>query len=313
MAHPMFSSNTPTKVDGTASSRVRRLIVMTRIPEAGRVKTRLIPVLGAEGAATLHEALLRKTLHFADQHSQKTDVYVEVRYTGGTLSSIEAFSSGLTGTWREQQGTDLGRRMQLAIEEAFVEGSRQVIVIGTDCPDLSPEILDDAWRQLDHNDVVLGPATDGGYYLIGVNQPDVRLFFGIDWGTESVFRQTLERCREMRVSVGLLAPLTDIDEAENLIICRRIGASFRNCVPQEQHGLLSIIVPTLNEADQLAATLADLATRLDCEVIVADGGSSDGTVELAKQLGCRVVTANRGRGRQMNAGAAMAQIGRAHV
>lgn len=307
MAHPMISSDTHMKVDGTASHRVRRLIVMTRIPEAGRVKTRLIPVLGAEGAATLHEALLLKTLHHAELHSRKSDVEVEVRYTGGTSSSVEAFSSGLTGTWREQQGTDLGRRMQLAIEEAFIEGSRQVIVIGTDCPDLSPEILSDAWRELDQNDVVLGPATDGGYYLIGVNQPDVRLFLGVDWGTENVFRQTIKRCRESQVTVGLLPPLTDIDEAENLIICRRMGADFQECLPEAEPGLLSIIVPTLNEVDQLEATVGQLTKHPDCEVIVADGGSHDGTVELAKQLGCRVVQTNRGRGRQMNAGAALAR------
>lgn len=291
----------------TASPRARRLIVMTRIPEAGRVKTRLIPTLGSEGAATVHEALLRKTLQHADQHSLKSEVDVDVRFTGGTVSAIETLCSNLNGTWREQRGTDLGERMQLAIEEAFVEGARQVVVIGTDCPDLSPEILEAAWRQLDEQDVVLGPSTDGGYYLVGVNQPNEGLFRGIDWGTENVLRQTLDRCRELRVSVGLLAPLTDVDEAENLIICRRLGADFSNCFPQEQRGLLSIIVPTLDEGEQLEATVGDLASRSDCEVIVVDGGSADNTVELATQLGCRVVTTKRGRGRQMNAGAAIAR------
>ena len=295
------------KVDHAVRSPVRRLIVMTRIPEAGRVKTRLIPVLGAEGAATLHEALLRRTLYNANAHFVKSAVEVEIRFTGGTSTSVEYFATDLKGTWREQQGTDLGRRMQLAIEDAFAEGHRQVVVIGTDCPDLSPDILDTAWAELDRQDVVLGPATDGGYYLVGVNQPDVRLFLNIDWGTENVLRQTLERCRAMRVSVGLLAPLTDIDEAENLVLCRRVGADFRDCLPHEQPGLLSIVVPTLNEVVQLEATLGDLVRHPHCEVIVADGGSSDGTVELAKQLGCRVVNANQGRGRQMNAGAALAR------
>lgn len=307
MAHLDINSATPMKVDVTASPRVRRLIIMTRIPDAGRVKTRLIPVLGSEGAATLHEALLRRTLHHAELHSRKSDVDVEVRFTGGTALSIETLSLGLTGTWREQQGTDLGRRMQLAIEDAFAEGHRQVVVIGTDCPDLSHEILSNAWRELVRNDVVLGPATDGGYYLIGVNQPDIRLFLGVDWGTENVLRQTMERCREMQFTVGLLHPLTDIDEAENLVVCRRLGTDLQACLPQTQQGLLSIIVPTLNEVDQLEATVGPLVKHPRCEVIVADGGSSDGTVDVAQRLGCRVVQANRGRGRQMNAGAAMAR------
>jgi rSAM/selenodomain-associated transferase 2/rSAM/selenodomain-associated transferase 1 len=283
----------------------RRLIVMTRIPEARRVKTRLIPALGPEGAATLHASLLRRTLHIANLHSRASAVELEVRFTGGTPTSVEALSSERIGNWREQQGADLGGRMHRAIETAFVEGARHVLVIGTDCPDLSPEILSDAWRQLERNDVVLGPAADGGYYLIGMNRPDVRFFLGIDWGTERVLSQTMNRCRELGVSVGLLPKLTDIDEAENLVFCRRAGQDFKDCLPQERKGLLSIVIPTLNEVGQLEATLGPIVQHPHCEVIIADGGSTDGTMDLARKLGCRVVTANRGRGRQMNAGAAL--------
>lgn len=283
----------------------RRLIVMTRIPEPGRVKTRLIPTLGPEGAAALHAALLRRTLHIANLHSQQSAVDLEVRFTGGTTASVEGFPMDRVGNWREQLGADLGERMHRAIETACVEGARHVLVIGTDCPDLSPEILSDAWRQLERHDVVLGPAADGGYYLIGMMRPDVRFFLGIDWGTERVLSQTQDRCRDLQVSVGLLPLLTDIDEAENLVLCRRSGADFVDCLPQEQSGLLSIVIPTLNEEGQLEATLEPIMQHPNCDVIIADGGSTDGTVDLARKLGCRVVTANRGRGRQMNAGAAL--------
>ncbi len=307
MAQPALHPDvSPTPVE-TASASVRRLIVMTRIPEAGRVKTRLIPALGPEGAAALHAALLRRTLHLANLHSQQSAVDLEVHFTGGTTTSADRFPIERVGNWREQQGADLGERMHRAIETACVEGARHVLVIGTDCPDLSLEVLSDAWKQLERYDVVLGPAADGGYYLIGMNRPNDGLFQGVDWGSERVFSQTQQRCRDWGLSVGLLSTLTDIDEAENLVSCRRSGADFDDCLPRVQQGLLSIVIPTLNEVGQLEATLGPIVQHPQCEVIIADGGSTDGTVDIARQLGCRVVTANRGRGRQMNAGAALSR------
>ncbi len=296
----------------SASVSARRLIVMTRIPETGRVKTRLIPALGASAATAVHTTLLRRTLRIADQHkatqhSRQLSVDVEVRFTGGDSNAAAGFSAECAGNWRAQEGDDLGQRMHGAIETALNEGARHVVVIGTDCPDLSPEILSDAWQQLEQHDVVLGPAADGGYYLIGMNQPEPRIFAGIDWGTERVLGQTKERCRDLKMSVGLLSTLADIDEAENLVFLRRLGINLSDSLPQQQSGLLSVVIPSLNEASQLEATLKPIMQNARCEVIIADGGSTDATVELAKKLGCRVVTANRGRGRQMNAGAALSR------
>ncbi len=306
MAGQRSNLNHPTMQIATPSIVVRRLIIMTRIPEAGRVKTRLIPVLGSDGAAALHAALLRKTLHIVNVHAQESAVEVEVRFTGGNSASVESLDTAGTPIWREQQGTDLGDRMHTAITTAFSEGATAVLVIGTDCPDLTPDVLTRAWHSLDHSDLVLGPADDGGYFLIGMKQPEARLFAGVDWGTEHVLRQTRNRCREWGKSCSLLPVLSDIDEAENLIVCRRFESDFAECLPQQQAGLLSVVIPTLNEIGQLETTLTPILSHPECEVIIADGGSTDGTVELARRLGCRVITANRGRGRQMNAGAALA-------
>lgn len=304
----LISSQCESPVNSTSRlpDRVRRLIVMTRIPEAGRVKTRLIPGVGAEGAAAVHHALLERTLRTADLHqASRTDIGVDVRFTGNN-EAVDAFRIG-SAVWREQQGNNLGERMHLAISAAIEEVARAVVVIGTDCPDISLEILDRAWNMLDSHDLVLGPAEDGGYYLIAIKQPDARIFEGIAWGTEHVLRQTLDRCRALHKTVGLLPALGDIDEAENLIACRRIASGFENCLPQAQPGLLSVIIPTLNEAGQLESTLQPLLREPDCEIIVVDGGSTDDTVERAKQLGCRVVLGNRGRGKQLNAGAALSR------
>lgn len=284
----------------------RRLIVMTRIPEAGRVKTRLIPVLGPDGAEAVHTALLRRTLRIAEQHARQTNVAVEVRFTGGSPQTIRTqFNDDFI--WCEQQGNDLGDRMHLAIEAALRNGANAVIVIGTDCPDVSADLLDNAWRLLAEHDLVLGPAEDGGYYLIGLNKSDVRLFTGIDWGTAHVLRQTQDRCRELNKSLGLLPVLSDVDEASNLVICRRFDNDFANCLPQRRAGLLSVVIPTLNEFSQLDETVQPILKHASCEVLIADGGSTDGTVELAQKLGCRVIAVNRGRGGQMNAGAAISR------
>ena len=304
MAHRLSSSDGPPEV---ARACARRLIVMTRIPAPGRVKTRLIPVLGPDGAAALHAALLHKTLHVASLHSRQSGADLEVRFTGGAALAADARPTECSVIWREQRGTGLGDRMNDAITAALNEGASKVIVIGTDCPDISADDLGCAWQFLDGHDLVLGPADDGGYYLIGMNEPEARLFAGIDWGTSQVLQQTLDRARRLRKSFALLPVHSDIDEAENLVVCRRLGADFQDQLPQKCTGLLSVIIPTLNEFDQLASTLTPILNCRNCEVIIADGGSTDGTVELARELGCRVLAVNRGRGRQMNAGAALAR------
>ena len=305
----MLASNGESQSPQTVhtSALGRRLIVMTRIPEAGRVKTRLIPALGADGAARLHAALLVNALRLAENHSsQRSDVDVEVRFTGEQSESIDCYRRS-NAVWRAQHKGDLGERMHFAISEAVAEGASAVMVIGTDCPHLSCDILDQAWNLLEQHDVVPGPAEDGGYYLLAVKQPDARIFDGIVWGSASVLRQTLDRCLDVGKSVGLLPPLSDIDEAENLIVCRRIESGFEGCLPEVVPGLLSVVIPTLNEAGQLAATVRPLLSEPECEIIIADGGSTDGTTDVAEELGCRVVKANRGRGKQLNAGAALAR------
>lgn len=306
MNRPLSNRESLSVQADTLGVSARRLIVMTRIPEAGRVKTRLIPTLGPEGAAALHTALLRKTLRIAELHARKLSVDLEVRFTGGPSASIDSYCTGHGAIWREQQGTDLGDRMHAAIEAALKDGATSVLVIGTDCPNLSTDLLEQAWDALDRRDTVIGPADDGGYYLIGVKQADSRLFEGIDWGTDRVLRQTQDRCHQLGQSIFLLPTLSDVDEAENLVVCRRAEDDFVDCLPRKCAGMLSVIIPTLNEVGQLEATLRPILGLSNCEIIIADGGSTDGTTDLARKLGCRVIVANRGRGRQMNAGAALA-------
>jgi len=192
-----------------------RLIVFTKFPEPGQVKTRLIPALGALRAAQFQTALTQHTLSVAKQFCIDYPCDLEVCFTGGSVASICRLY-GNEFRYTLQVGNNLGERLMHAVSAAFAEGGKRVVVIGTDCPEISPSLLATAFRALLPQTIVLGPATDGGYYLIGtgVNRPE--LFQGIDWSTEKVLRQTLEIARHSRCVVHQLIPLTDVDTPEDL-------------------------------------------------------------------------------------------------
>lgn len=292
-------------VDPSHSVCADRIVVMTRFPEPGRTKTRLVPALGANRAAALHRCLIIRTLDVARDMAEEHHCDVEVRYAGGDETQFRA-EFGRQVRYSPQSEGSLGERMNAAAAAAFSKGAKRVVVIGTDCPGLDAEHLSQAFEQLTHRDVVIGPATDGGYYLLGMRRHLPTLFENIAWGTETVLRQTLERAAEAGVTVGQLPPLSDVDYAEDLIQCRRIEDQFRDVLPKTMAGRISIIIPTLNEAGNIAATIEHICNRPNVEVIVADGGSNDQTAELALAAGAMVVHCNPGRGKQMNAGAALA-------
>ncbi len=282
-----------------------RIVVMTRFPESGRTKTRLIPALSPDRAAALHRCLIVRTLdvvcHWAEAH--RCDV--EVRYAGGDETLFRA-QFGLHARYSPQSDGALGERMNSAVTVAFSEGVKRIVVIGTDCPGLSALHLTQAFERLTHSVVVIGPATDGGYYLLGMRRHLPTLFDRIVWGTETVLRQTLERATEAGVTVGQLPLLSDVDYAEDLVQCRRVEDRFSEVLPSIVAGRISIIIPTLNETARITATLEHIHNLANVEVIVADGGSHDQTVEFAQAAGATVVHCSQGRGKQLNAGAALA-------
>lgn len=282
------------------------LIVFARYPQPGYAKTRLIPALGAERAARLQAELTRQTLKTAVELCAARPCHLEVRFAGGDGSRMSAlFGNHLN--YVEQHGPDLGVRLQQAAAAAFRAGAKRVVIIGTDSPDLDASGLGVALGELRHADVVLGPAIDGGYYLIGLSRHRAELFEGIDWGTEQVLQQTLAKARDTRSRVKLLPPLPDVDHPEDLVVCRRHPRAFGEILPRAQANQLSIIIPALNEEQALPDTLSNLVSLPNVEVIVADGGSTDATQVIASNLGAIVVSCRRGRGRQMNAGAAIAE------
>ena len=200
----------------------QHLIIFTRYPEPGKTKTRLIPALGEVGAANLHQQMTEYTVSQAQELVKIARISVEVRFTGGNLQKMQHWL-GNDLEYQTQEEGDLGVRMERSLNHAFKQKAEQVIIIGTDCPDFSLQILATAFEQLKTFNLVLGPALDGGYYLIGLQQPQPELFKNIHWGTDQVLIETLKIAKSRDLSIYSLPLLADIDRPEDL---KTIGLLF---------------------------------------------------------------------------------------
>ncbi|MGL4400715.1 MAG: TIGR04282 family arsenosugar biosynthesis glycosyltransferase [Luteolibacter sp.] len=200
--------------ESTVSLSSSQLIVFTRLPCEGRNKTRLIPALGAAGAARFHDRLARHTISRAQDFCKSSGVQLVIRLDGGTpADGIEWLGNF---DFKEQGNGDLGERLDRAVTAAFDEGAQRVLVIGTDCPELDQATLTSAFDTLIQYPVVLGPAYDGGYYLIGLSTPAPAMFQNIEWGTSHVFAQSLAAAGTAGLTVGKLRFLADVDLPDDL-------------------------------------------------------------------------------------------------
>ncbi len=273
-----------------------RIIIFGRYPQPGKTKTRLIPALGPVGAAELQRQLTEKTLSTVQRAAYQQGITVEVCIEGGTEGQIRRWL-GKDVYLSHQSAGNLGRKMHRAFIEAFDRGDNRVLLLGTDISDLTSRTLTRAFDILAEKDLVLGPSTDGGYWLMGLKQP-VDLFRDVLWGSEKVLKQTLSLAKHHTLEFELLPSLTDIDTEDDLKHCFH---QYKGLSPY-----LSIVIPALNEADNITKAI-NSAKNPDSEIIIADGGSIDETVKRAVGLGVRVVESPRGRALQQNSGARTAQ------
>ncbi len=193
------------------------LIVFTRYPEPGKTKTRMIPALGAEGAANLQRQLTEHTLKQVKKLQSSRSVSLEFHFAGGNQQLMREWL-GENLTYYPQQTGDLGERMNSAFAQAFAAGINRVVTIGIDCPDIDESLLNQAFELLKQKDLVLGSAEDGGYYLIGLSRLIPELFVGIDWGSDRVLRQTTNIANKLGLEFDYLTTLNDIDRPEDLYI-----------------------------------------------------------------------------------------------
>jgi len=284
-----------------------RLIVFTRYPEPGTTKTRMIPQLGAEGAADLQRRMTEHIVARVVELIGLRSMPVEIRFEGGDEQLMAAWL-GNDFAYRPQGRGDIGLRMGHALKDAFGVGFENVVIIGSDIPDITTDIMLDAFEVLKQVDLVLGPAGDGGYYLIGVRRKTFRhwspeLFSNISWGTENVLPQTLAITKKLGLNYSLLDTLNDVDRPEDLSVWYQAAKPYP---PPNCSKMLSVIIPTLNEAFMIRQTMAGIRPNKYTEIIVVDGGSEDGTAEIAESFGAKVLRTSASKAAQMNTGAAIA-------
>jgi uncharacterized protein len=186
------------------------LIIFYRNPELGKVKTRLAATVGNERALAIYLKLVAHTRSIASE----VDCDRVVWYSN-FVDSEDNWPNDLFYKDR-QTGETLGDRMQFAFEQAFKKGYQRVCVIGTDCLELTSEILNRAFNKLATHDAVIGPALDGGYYLLGMKKLHPELFKNKVWSTNKVFENTVNDFEQLNLSFDLLTTLTDIDEEKDL-------------------------------------------------------------------------------------------------
>jgi len=188
----------------------RLLIIFYRNPELGKVKSRLAETIGVERALAIYLLMAA--------HTRKISLHVKVDRVVYYSRFIDTEDNWLNNDFQKrlQHGDDLGEKMKKAFEESFDSGYESVCIIGTDCLELTAEVLVRAFEILDHEDAVLGPAADGGYYLLGMNRfiPDV--FDHKKWSTDSVCSDTIEDFKRLAYKYQLLPTLHDIDSENDL-------------------------------------------------------------------------------------------------
>ena len=195
------------------------VLLFTRYPKPGLSKTRLIPILGDQGAADLQRRMTEEIVEKISHLAADRPLSLEIHYDGGSSSLMGAWL-GESRLYRQQADSDLGSRMTCAIA-AHLRSREAIVLTGSDCPGITSSLLAEALEALRREDMVIGPACDGGYYLIGVNGGLDRdtlsaLFADIPWGSKTVFADTMARAELHQLTCHILPKLHDIDRPEDL-------------------------------------------------------------------------------------------------
>ncbi len=186
------------------------LLIFAKNLVYGQVKTRLAATVDNDTALTVYKYLL--------QHTASVTNHLPVNKIVFYSNMVEKNDDWPGEVYEKQQqaGNDLGERMTHAFEYAFAQGNKEIVIIGTDCLEISSTIIMNAFTGLKKKDVVIGPATDGGYYLLGLKVMHAQIFMNINWSTNKVLQQTLAICKSQNLSVYQLPVLSDIDNEDDL-------------------------------------------------------------------------------------------------
>lgn len=191
------------------SASKQAIIVFLRVPEAGKVKTRLARDVGDVKALEIYNQLVQHTV----AETLKVTEAVKLLFYFPHIDDQDLFLDPSIRKFQQING-DLGDKMSDAFSKALSEYD-QAIIIGTDCPYIDSDLLTNALMSLHSHDIVIGPAEDGGYYLLGMNKLHARLFDQMEWSTDTVFSETLQRAENLELTVQELITLSDIDYASD--------------------------------------------------------------------------------------------------
>jgi len=212
---------TQVKITRMKTAARRAVILFTRFPVPGNVKTRLIGNLGAQGASDVHKQMTELILLQIQPAVQQLSAQMYIFFFGGSKEQMSQWL-GSNMSFFPQKGDDLGQRMLHAFKQTSKRGAKQILLIGSDCPSIDEAIIEAGFAALQNHDLVLGPAVDGGYYLIGLQALEItavhkRLFSDISWGESTVLQQTVQRLEAGGLSCQFLPQLHDIDRPEDLV------------------------------------------------------------------------------------------------
>ena len=283
----------------------KAVILFTRVPIPGQTKTRLMPGISAAGCTRLHTCFLKDIA--GECEKLHADLYVA--YTPKEEQKLLIPILGENRSYMPQRGESLWERMYLAMEEVFYKGYDACLLIGSDVPELRMQHLSRAFSLLMRHDMVFGPAKDGGYYLVGMKEPDRAVFAAEEYGTGSVLQDAVRRAGEAGLTTGFTNTLCDMDTCEDLQGYRRRMRTDKWLQNTEtgrylaKTSRISVIVPVYNEAKTIVKLQEQLEPiRQKCEILFVDGGSTDGTRDLIRPC-FTVLSTKKGRARQMNEGA----------
>lgn len=186
------------------------LIIFVRNPVLGQVKSRLAKDIGAKSALELYRQMVFHTRNITSKLAVNKAVYYSDFVSRRDIWSQKSYSKWL------QSGQDLGMRMHNSFKQCFAKGAQKVIIIGSDCVQLRTNIIEEAFNSLTNKDVVIGPSFDGGYYLLGMKQFFLHFFVNKQWGTDSVFSDTIADMISLDLSIHILPRLLDIDTVDDL-------------------------------------------------------------------------------------------------
>lgn len=201
--------------NGQVNEDLQRVLLFVRAPRQGHVKTRLAKHLGAETTLSLYRCFVEDILATLTAGAYQTSVFFTPADQGAAVKDW----LGKFADCQPQTGENLGQRMHLAFLNTYSDPVDRAILIGSDLPDLDIDIIHEAFSALQQSEVVIGPAADGGYYLIGFQKDafTAKLFGGVDWGTGRVFQQTLEQIQQANLNYYTLPAWQDIDTYEDLM------------------------------------------------------------------------------------------------